>query len=99
MTPTTVLSVPRIPRIADDADAMEQLTEGLMNTLATLGMRVPELERAYQLHGDKEPADPPGTVEWSDQVEEPAVAEIAPAVAALLQAAIEKRLPWTSDDR
>ncbi len=96
-TATTILSIARIPRLADDAAAMDQLTDGLKNTLATLGLSVPEIERAFELHGAKDyPPDPPGIVEWNEEVEDPAVAEIAPAVAALLQDALEKRLPWST---
>lgn len=41
------------------------------------------------------PTDPPELFAWDRLVDE-AIAEVAPAVAAMLQAAVDKRLPWSS---
>jgi hypothetical protein len=98
-TTPTIISITRVPRIVDEPDAMQQLTDGLSNALGAL--RVPEIERAYRSFEAQGPAesDPPGIREWDQQVGDAVIAEVALAVAALLQAAIDKRLPWSSDDR
>jgi hypothetical protein len=89
----------RIARIVDDEDAMRQLTDGLKNAMADFGTNsMPEMNEACDLNPGAI-VDPPGVGEWEREVVDGAVAEIAPAVAAMLQAAIEKRLPWSSDDR
>lgn len=95
ITKPTILSIPRIPRIVDDPDAMQQLTDGLGNALSTL--RVPEIEKAYEALEVQGPAEsePPGIAAWDKEVTDAAIAEVAPAVAAMLQAAVEKRLPWS----
>jgi hypothetical protein len=98
----TALSVARVGRIADDEEAMEQIRDGMANAIAAL--KIPEIEQAYVLQKQYELQrysewvgfDPPGVAEWENQLATAAIAEVAPAVAALLQAAVDKRLPWSS---
>jgi hypothetical protein len=79
----TPITVTRVPSILDDQDGMEQLRDGLGNASAFMPV---ELERL----GDHDPAH----AAW-ERVVDAAIAEVAPAVAAMLDAAIDKRLPVT----
>ena len=75
--------VREFPAIAADADAMQQLRDGLANCLAAVVP--PELEH---LISSKVGFD------W-DHLLDAVIADVAHLTAALLQTTVECRLPWT----
>ena len=90
MTIATPIRVLDAPRIAASESAMEQLIDGLGNAEAEsyTTARIPRWDM------DDYTYEKVGTA-YETEVVEAAIAEIAPAVAAMLEAAIAKRLPWT----
>lgn len=87
MATATPVRVTDAPRIAADPEAMEQLRDGLANAEGTA--ENPGLADLSQY--DRERA----SFVWEQAVVDEAIAEISPVVAAMLEAAIAKRLPWT----
>ena len=88
MTTGTAIRVSVTPRIAANADAMGQLREGLAEAEATAN------HHPHFAALSEDERDHAGGA-WERAVVDEAVAEIAPAVAAMLEQAIAKRLPWT----
>lgn len=69
------------PRIEPGSRAMSELIDGLGNAAA-------EHPLAMSLSGER------AALAWERDVIDPAIAEIAPTVAQLLDEAIARRLPW-----
>jgi hypothetical protein len=90
MSTTTSIIVRKVSAIAEDADAMEQLRDGLASAAAG---DIPSWTHWYPMNDQDAPVHP-ALIAW-DKVVDAAVREVAPEAARLLQAAIERRLPWT----
>ena len=90
MTTATPTRVVDAPRIAANEEAMYELIAGLGNAEAS------SYEGMRPARGDlsDHEADVAGG-DYEREVVDAAIAEIAPAVVAMLEAAIAKRLPWT----
>lgn len=87
-TTLSPVTVRRYGRLADSHEAIREIVGGL--GYADHVIRKAELE-AIREDDDAEPA----YIAWEKEVIDDAAAEIAPQVADMLNAAIERRLPWT----
>ena len=83
--------------VAGNPDALQQLQDGLANAWSTA--EDAEVEELYDRLEATLPSDTiaefPATLAYERDVIDAAITEIAPAVAAMLEQAIAKRLPWT----
>jgi hypothetical protein len=88
---STILSPIRVTR-APDID-VEELRDGLSSASSGACPELDVLRDEWAAeHADR--GDHPALFAW-DKVVDAAIAEITPDVAKMLQAAIERRLPWT----
>jgi hypothetical protein len=87
--PRVVIRIP--PNIIGDAEAMQELRDGLVN--AETRVQKPEIEPLWD---PKESAYDESLNSWERLVDE-AAAEIAESVAQMMEDAIAKRLPWESE--
>jgi hypothetical protein len=88
MATATPIRVQAIPSLVDNPLAMQELRDGMGNAVAELGI----VALVAALRGAD---NHPGVFDFERSVVDAAIAEIAPAVADMLTAAIERRLPWT----
>lgn len=83
MATNAPIRVTDAPRIAASESAMEQIRDGLANAAA-------ECNISEYMHVDSQD---PAVFAWEETIDDVAQ-EVAPYVAALLDVAIAKRLPW-----
>lgn len=89
-TPDRVV-IESFPSVADDAEARDNVREGLLEALSNLSAYHPVIDALYE---EKPGIEPAVIRPWSDTYHE-AVDEILPDVIRRLDQTIAKRLPWT----
>jgi len=92
MTTITPVRIESVSSIAADPLAWQGLLDGL--GVALTGATLPGVFDAAYDAAEGSSRDPEAVTAWTG-VQDEVIAEVAPAVAALLETAIERRLPWS----